>query len=343
MKISVVIPTYNSAPFIRITLDSVLAQTRPPDEILVLDDGSTDETVSILRSYGPHIIFHAQQNRGVAHARNVLCREARGDLVAFLDHDDIWHPRYLEVQQQRFLKNPRATAFFTLHRVFKNQADYSWTEQPAHANPHFELIEPASFVRRYNSSSGTFYSMSFCCIPKAVLVLLGDEPFCTEVSGVDDCYICNSLLLHGPVVYTPTPLVAYRISRNAQSVNQLKNFQQVVCVFQLLEQEFQNKGDAHLLREFYRAFAGKRRRYAKTLMGVGRIAEARRQLRSAISQSGCPASMGKSLCLFMLTYFPRALQPEWPSGVRRGCDRGDKAANVLNNAVSSGPPNKHED
>jgi hypothetical protein len=185
--------------------------------------------------------------------------------------------------------------------------------------------------------------MSFCCIPKAILSLLGDVPFCTEVSGVDDCYVCNSLLLHGPVVYTPTPLVAYRISRDAQSVNQLKNFQQVVHVFQLLEEKFQNKGDAHLLREFRRAFAGKRRVYAKTLMGVGRIAEARRQFRSAISQSGCPTSIGKSLCLFMLTYFPRTLQPEWPSDVRRGCDRADKAANVVNNAVSSGPPKEHED
>ena len=83
MKVSVLIPTYNSASFIQITLESVLHQTIAPTEILVMDDGSTDETISILGSYKPRISVFQQRNRGVADARNELCRRARGDLIAF--------------------------------------------------------------------------------------------------------------------------------------------------------------------------------------------------------------------------------------------------------------------
>ena len=75
MKISVVIPTYNSARVIRLTLDSVLRQTVAPHEILVLDDGSKDETVSILNSYGSKVSVIQQPNRGVAAARNELSGE----------------------------------------------------------------------------------------------------------------------------------------------------------------------------------------------------------------------------------------------------------------------------
>src|SRR6185436_11096286 len=99
VKISVAIPTYNSSAFIKSTLDSVLHQTVPPDEILVLDDGSTDNTVSILNSYKPQVTVFQRQNRGVASARNILCDLTRGELIAFLDHDDIWHPNYLESQR----------------------------------------------------------------------------------------------------------------------------------------------------------------------------------------------------------------------------------------------------
>src|SRR5258708_3302796 len=101
MKISVVIPAYNGARTIGATLNSVLKQTVQPDEILVLNDGSTDDTAVVLEQY-QNITVLDQENRGVAHARNVLSQQSTGDLVAFLDQDDLWHPRYLEVQLRSF-------------------------------------------------------------------------------------------------------------------------------------------------------------------------------------------------------------------------------------------------
>lgn len=316
MKISVVIPTYNSAAVIRLTLDSVLCQTVKPQEILVLDDGSSDDTVGILKSYAPRVTVIEQANRGVAAARNELSRRATGDLVAFLDHDDLWHPRYLEVQSGQFAKHPQAAAFFTRHDNFNGYGDYAWSDEGWDRGSETEVIEPVNFMERYNRSTGTFYSMSFCCVPKAVLAGLGEPPFYEAVSGVDDCYLCNLLPLAGPVVFTPSQLVAYRVTGGAQSVNQLKNFKLVVDAFQRLEPRYQTVADARLRRAFQIEFAGKRRRFGKTLMGAGRVNEARAQFWQALRQAGQPASAVKSFSLGCLSHLPKFLQPRWPASQR---------------------------
>jgi glycosyltransferase involved in cell wall biosynthesis len=317
MKISVVIPTYNSANFIAATIESVLGQTHPADEILVLDDGSKDNTVAILETYKPKIKVFQQANRGVAAARNELCKLLSGDLIAFLDHDDLWHPRYLEAQAGSFAANSNGAAFFTLHENFHGSGDHQWRDISSDLSTTREIIPPVSFLDRYNNSTGTFYSMSFCCIPKSVIIKLGDKPFCEKVSGVDDCYIGNQLPLHGSVVYTPVPLVAYRVTSQAQSSNHLRNFQMVVQVFELLKIIYRDTAGPKLFYAFNLAFAGKRRRYGKTLMGAGRISEARVQFWSSVHQSGNPKSMAKSLSLVCLSYLPTAWQPRWPSSSRQ--------------------------
>ncbi|MHC5190567.1 MAG: glycosyltransferase family 2 protein, partial [Planctomycetota bacterium] len=84
MKISVVIPAYNAEKHIARAIDSVLAQTRPADEIIVVDDGSTDATAEVVRSYGEKVIFIQQENAGVSVARNAGIEAASGDWIAFL-------------------------------------------------------------------------------------------------------------------------------------------------------------------------------------------------------------------------------------------------------------------
>jgi glycosyltransferase involved in cell wall biosynthesis len=99
--VSVVIPTYNRAYCLARTIDSVLGQTYPRFEILVVDDGSTDDTPALVRSrFGgePRIKYIYQPNGGVAAARNRGIAEAQGDCLALLDSDDIWRPWKLELQ-----------------------------------------------------------------------------------------------------------------------------------------------------------------------------------------------------------------------------------------------------
>jgi glycosyltransferase involved in cell wall biosynthesis len=104
--ISVVIPTYNYAGYLRESIDSALNQTCEPIEVIVVDDGSVDETPEVLASYGNRIRTFRQENRGVAAARNFGASQARGDYLAFLDADDVWLPRKLELQMARFERDP---------------------------------------------------------------------------------------------------------------------------------------------------------------------------------------------------------------------------------------------
>ncbi len=96
MKVTVAIPCYNGAAYIGAAVESVLAQTRPADEVLVVDDGSTDGSVEIIRQYPVHLIRHGS-NRGLAVARNSAIREARGDVIVFIDADAVADPSLLAV------------------------------------------------------------------------------------------------------------------------------------------------------------------------------------------------------------------------------------------------------
>lgn len=105
-NISVIIPTYNRAEKLTKALDSVLAQTTPAQEIIVVDDGSTDHTEALIRHSYPTIRYHKQENRGVSAARNVGIQSAKSEWLAFLDSDDEWLPNKLEVQMQRLKSEP---------------------------------------------------------------------------------------------------------------------------------------------------------------------------------------------------------------------------------------------
>ena len=95
--VSVIIPTYNRAGTVSDAIDSVLSQVPPPDEVIVVDDGSTDNTRAVLAGYGDRIIAIHRENGGAGAARNTGIARATGDWLAFLDSDDLWLPGRLAV------------------------------------------------------------------------------------------------------------------------------------------------------------------------------------------------------------------------------------------------------
>ena len=105
-RVSVIIPNYNYGRFLREAIDSALNQTVRPHEVIVVDDGSTDQSGEILESYGAQIITVRQQNQGVGAARNKGAEIATGEFLAFLDADDYWGPEKLEKQLERFKQDP---------------------------------------------------------------------------------------------------------------------------------------------------------------------------------------------------------------------------------------------
>lgn len=120
--VSVIIPAYNAAPYVKETLDSVFAQTYRHFEVIVINDGSPDTPAleDVLAPYRSRIIYVKQENRGLSGARNTGLRHATGDLVALLDADDIWMPDYLQ-KQVRFLNgHPEFDLVYCNARFFGN-------------------------------------------------------------------------------------------------------------------------------------------------------------------------------------------------------------------------------
>lgn len=114
MKVSVIIPLYNKAPYVRRALDSVAAQTFADFEVIVVDDGSTDDGPAIARDYGdPRFRLIQQTNAGPGAARNAGVALAKGELIAFLDADDEWLPEYLEESVYRLEQYGSSTASIT--------------------------------------------------------------------------------------------------------------------------------------------------------------------------------------------------------------------------------------
>ena len=123
-SISCIVPVYNGARYVAEALDSILAQTLRPTQIIVVDDGSTDTTADVVNGYAPDVTYLRQTNSGPASARNRGIAIATGDFFAFLDADDIWYADKLERQMAALNANPAAGICITYLQNF-------WVEELA--------------------------------------------------------------------------------------------------------------------------------------------------------------------------------------------------------------------
>jgi len=119
MQISVVIPTYNRYELLKRALESVFAQTYLPNEVIVVDDGSSDTTKNILNDF-PTIKYLYQENRGVSSARNLGIKHAKNEWIAFLDSDDEWHREKLQEQVNYHVENPAILMSYTDEKWIRN-------------------------------------------------------------------------------------------------------------------------------------------------------------------------------------------------------------------------------
>lgn len=154
--VNVVIPAFNSAGFIANTLQSAYAQTYKALEIIVVDDGSTDETAALVRASGANYIY--QQNQGAPAARNRGLHESNGMFVAFLDSDDIWLPEKIERQMACLNANPDAD-FVVCHMKACLVPGAAW---------------PGSLQRQYYDKNPPAYLPSGLLIRREVFDLIGD-------------------------------------------------------------------------------------------------------------------------------------------------------------------------
>jgi glycosyltransferase involved in cell wall biosynthesis len=317
MKFSVIIPAYNAAATIDRTIESVLNQSHRPFEILVLDDGSTDETFELLKRYQSRLTVFRRANGGLSSARNFLCARTAGDIVAMLDADDLWHPRYLELQERMFTVYPHAVGSITRYQPFRAEEEVVWSPFPNDVKFDSQLLEPVDFLRIY-SQRGINFLPSFCCLPKKVLEKMGDAPFPDELKGTGDFFVFNALTLQGPVAVFQKPFGAYRLRPDSLSSNHLHVTGEMLQADGLLVQRTGLSRSPFLAPTYFTASASLRRRYGKHLMGVGRLAEARKSLISAMKVPAGWSSLAKSVGLYFATLLPKPIQPHWPASDRDG-------------------------
>jgi glycosyltransferase involved in cell wall biosynthesis len=213
--VSVIIPTYNCAPYLQEALESVFAQTWRPCEVIVVD-GSTDDTPTLLKRYGGRIHVLSQPPRGVAAARNAGMRQARGSYAAFLDGDDVWRPDFLARQVRALEAHPDAVLGFSDFTKF-GQPDGFRETALARSQERFQY-----WVERHRADDGVSVGplhdvlvwgnvipTSSVVLRRAAAVSVGvfDEQF----QVAEDYEYWLRLSLRFPVLYRREPLMAYRM------------------------------------------------------------------------------------------------------------------------------------
>lgn len=200
--VSVIIPTYNGARFIKETIQSALDQTYPNSEIIVIDDGSTDNTPDIIKSiHDQRMIFIRQENAGVASARNHAIRISKGDYIAFLDHDDLWLPVKLEKQIPLFERDATAGLVICDTIFFNKNGDVKRLyakKKPPVGNIFRSLL------------TNYFISLETAILRRSALDSL-DEWFDERLSMIEEVELFARIAYKWNVAYADEPLAKWRM------------------------------------------------------------------------------------------------------------------------------------
>jgi glycosyltransferase involved in cell wall biosynthesis len=229
MRISVVIPAYNAANWLEATLASVASQTHPADEVIVVDDGSTDATAAIAAASGARVI--STPNRGLCTARNTGIERASGDWIALLDADDLWHPDKLARQAHAAALAPDAAIVATDHYSFVEEGRVYLPSILHDRRKRFSALDPqeiATGIWRLVNMGTRLVRLGMVFIPSTWLLR---RDLVLAVGGFDDTFrYCEDyefllrVLARSDLLVVDAPLLGYRrfhassLSRNAEAM-----------------------------------------------------------------------------------------------------------------------------
>lgn len=300
--ISVIIPTYNRAKYIGESIDSVLAQTRQPDEILVIDDGSTDNTGDVVSAFrDSRIRFIAVPHGGIAAARNRGLSLASCDHLAFLDSDDLWRPTMLERQLDMLAQDETLVCSFTNFVRFRNDP---YEAYPAQFRYYAELSELKKSLPERNGGYivaedpfATF--VRFRELPAYMQCTMFRRSFIANMRmneslriGEDTEFILRTFML-GKVAFLAEPLADIRwhesnITKEAGSLIELDKMRALLCLRSAVDGGYRR---AVLNDRIVRAHLD----CAAALIGAGRRLEGIKAFRHALSTPGSPKRKIKGL------------------------------------------------
>jgi glycosyltransferase involved in cell wall biosynthesis len=193
--IAVVIPVYKGENLIKVALDSVIKQSHQASEIIVVDDGSPDESGAIAASYGEMVTVIRQENGGMASARNTAIQNAKSTWIAFLDHDDACEPDRLKKVLEAALSNPSAKWIYS---------DYIKLNSLTQTRTYETTPEPS--VCEQNNRYVCSLVPSFCAIRRDALLEIGGFAESREFIGVEDhILLIKFMRKHGAGVFVRVP------------------------------------------------------------------------------------------------------------------------------------------
>lgn len=283
LSITVAIPAYQAERFIAETLESILAQTHAPDEVLVVDDGSTDGTVRELERFGDAIRVIRQPNGGCASTFNTAFKAAHGEYVAECGADDIWEPHKLERQVAALRAHPEIDIAFSAARVFgARQGCWGMPDSPSMVAG---ILDRRSFAR-------TMYTLNRICpstllIRRSLYQRLG--AFAEHIGTEDYEYWMRSLEGGAIFYYDPEMLVRYRRHDANASSNHLSMRQADLYVHRRYAREVE---DPALVRE---VLAGDHFALGRILRNEGRAREARAAFVASLRQRLTPRALAWAL------------------------------------------------
>ncbi|MBB3351041.1 glycosyltransferase involved in cell wall biosynthesis [Rhizobium sp. BK049] len=227
---AVVIPAYNAEEFIATTLRSVVDQTHSALEIIVVDDGSTDDTASICREFAaadPRITILSTENRGVAAARNAGIEASTADYIALLDADDLWHPTYVERMLSALHPLPDAWgAVYALHRLVDSEG-YCTKSGSSLSARGFILIRHLVF--RFVGNGSAFM------VRRAVIDKIGgyDSSYANQgIGGCEDFDFQLRAAEHFKIEAVPLGLVGYRVHSAGMSADRSRMARSLLAVYE---------------------------------------------------------------------------------------------------------------
>lgn len=205
--VTVIIPCYNGSAYIAQTIRSVLAQTDPPKQVIVIDDGSTDNSAEVIREFPVELI--QQENAGESRARNVGIARAEGEFVAFLDADDVWMPDKIEKQLALLQNNPHAIGAHCPVFNFRDDLDDCAREVTERTMDDPGLEDLIDYHHVTPSA----------LIVRREVLMEHDIRFDEKVHHSEDMLFIADLRLVGSLCLIDEPLVAKRVHANQQSRN----------------------------------------------------------------------------------------------------------------------------